>query len=108
MGTPIACSVLFHKWPYQPFLAAAISFLVIFFIWCINFIALQLESPFGDKANDLPMIQMQRDWNKSLSVLMHKKGHRPPSFIFEPEFHRKLELCVSDGTMSRHQNSTVL
>merc|ERR1712048_343283 len=30
--TPVAAAVLFHKWPYQPFLAAAISFLVIFFI----------------------------------------------------------------------------
>ena len=30
--------------------------------WAQNFIALQLESPFGCEPNDLPMHQMQSDW----------------------------------------------
>merc|ERR1712060_681626 len=71
-------------------------------------IALQLESPFGDKDNDLPMIQMQRDWNKSLTVLMQKRGHRPPYFVFDPDIHRQLHTTTSDGTMSCPKPSKVL
>jgi len=99
--TPIACSMLFGSRPHQHVLAACTSFLVIFCVWCINFIALQLESPFGDKDNDLPMEQFQRDWNKSLIVLMTKRGHTPPSFKFDPEEHRQLFVVVSDGSTPR-------
>merc|ERR1712232_1103207 len=105
--TPITCSMMFKTMQLKPFLAGSLSFLIIFFVWCINFIALQLESPFGDKDNDLPMEQMQRDWNKSLTVLLLKRGHRPPTFAFDPDFHRELQLIWSDGS-TRELTSEVL
>jgi hypothetical protein len=98
--TPIACAFLFVGEVRGPILAATISFLVIFVIWSVNFIALQLESPFGDKSNDLPMVQMQREWNKSLSILMFKMGHTPPGFLFDPQVHRQMRIISSDGTES--------
>merc|ERR1712186_226355 len=51
------------------YLAAITCFAVVFPLWCVNFIALQLESPFGDKDNDLPMQQMQIEWNQSIGTL---------------------------------------
>merc|ERR1712232_1424850 len=96
--TPISCSMMFKTMQLKPFIASLLSLLIIFFVWCINFIALQLESPFGDKDNDLPMEQMQRDWNQSLMVLLQKRGHRPPAFEFDPDWHRELHLVWSDGS----------
>merc|ERR1719181_2684535 len=92
---PILCSMLLPK-----YLASACSFGVIFFMWCINFIALQLESPFGEGENDLPMVEMQRDWNKSLGTLLWKRAHKPPDFDFHP-WHRDLSLVMSDGQAPR-------
>lgn len=92
-ATPILCGQLLQR-----NLAAVVAFSVIFFIWCINYIALQLEQPFGSDANDLPMSLMQRDWNKSLGTLLAKRAQRPPSFDFDVHQHRKLEVAMSDGT----------
>lgn len=80
------------------YLATLGSFIVIFFLWCINFIALELEYPFGDGDNDLPMQQFQRDWNKSVGTLLSKKAQHPPKFAFDAETHRMLSLVMSDGS----------
>merc|ERR1719230_1493302 len=39
---PILASILLNRW-----MAFMSCFCVIFFLWCINYIALQLEQPFG-------------------------------------------------------------
>jgi len=83
--------------------AALVSFVLVFFLWCINFIALQLEFPFGERDNDLPMLQFQRDWNKSLGTLLHEKAQRPPTFEFKGPFHRRLDLLMSDGSESKRK-----
>lgn len=100
--TPILCSMLLNRW-----LAAIAAFAVIFFIWCINYIALQLEQPFGSDSNDLPMNQMQRDWNKSLGTLLAKRAQRPPKFTFDTAFHRKLEIAMSDGSSDVRRRMTI-
>jgi len=78
-------------------LASIVAFLVIFFIWCTNYIALELEQPFGDTANGLPMVQLHKDWNKSLATLLHPRGHQPPPFQYEKR-HKRLEITMSDGS----------
>jgi len=92
-AVPILCSMLLHR-----IAAAMTSFLVIFFIWSVNYIALELEMPFGNEANSLPMDQMQRDWVKSLKCLMDKTGREPPTFDFMRR-HRRLETMRSDGNI---------
>jgi len=78
-------------------LAAATCFIVIFFLWCVNFIALQLEAPFGSGDNDLPMDQMQSDWNKSVATLLAKRANHPPAFTYDASTHKDLSLRMSDG-----------
>jgi len=80
-------------------LAAITCFVVVFFMWCLNFIALQLEAPFGIEDNDLPMDQMQDDWNKSVASLLKSSAQTPPKFRFDPIVHRKildLGSCCAD------------
>jgi len=90
----ITFMLLFH-WGITAFVCAAsvqttfwaglISFVVVFSFWSINYIAVELEQPFGDDANDLPLNDMQEDLNKSLSQLMNIEAQQPPSFNFKRE-----------------------
>mmetsp|Transcript_33214 Transcript_33214/g.51686 ORF Transcript_33214/g.51686 Transcript_33214/m.51686 type:complete len:624 (-) Transcript_33214:212-2083(-) len=94
VSTPIFASMM-----TQRTLAPLVCFLVVFFLWCVNFIALQLEYPFGERDNDLPMVQFQRDWNKSIATLLHQRAQKPPRFTMA-NAHRNLELQMSDGSSS--------
>eukprot|EP00929_Paragymnodinium_shiwhaense_P027134 TRINITY_DN15998_c0_g2_i1.p1 TRINITY_DN15998_c0_g2~~TRINITY_DN15998_c0_g2_i1.p1 ORF type:complete len:630 (-),score=115.89 TRINITY_DN15998_c0_g2_i1:130-2019(-) len=85
----------------EPLLAGFCSFCIVFFLWCINFIALQLEMPFGDADNDLPMEQFQSDWNKSIGALLHRRAQMPPHFTFDPERDVMLPVVMSDGSRAK-------
>eukprot|EP00929_Paragymnodinium_shiwhaense_P063305 TRINITY_DN31635_c0_g4_i1.p1 TRINITY_DN31635_c0_g4~~TRINITY_DN31635_c0_g4_i1.p1 ORF type:complete len:614 (+),score=91.36 TRINITY_DN31635_c0_g4_i1:247-2088(+) len=86
------------------FLAYLTVFTVVFFLWCVNFVALELEQPFGDDDNDLPMHDMVADWNKSLATLLAVKAQSPPNFKFDAEQHRTLWVYMSgDGRATRQQ-----
>jgi predicted membrane chloride channel (bestrophin family) len=97
---PLLASILLNRlW------APITCFSVIFFLWSINFIALDLESPFGAEDNDLPMLQMQVDWNKSVATLLAKRANQPPTFEFDPDLHRSLELSMSDGSRPKKKEN---
>ncbi|CAK9043939.1 Hypothetical protein SCF082_LOCUS25041 [Durusdinium trenchii] len=87
---PFWCSMLLSKT-----MAAATSFVVLWMQWCLNFIALQLEAPFGDEPNDLPMDQMILDWNNSLCTLLSPRSQRPPAFEFDPAVHGRWITSLS-------------
>lgn len=92
---PFWCSMLLSKT-----MAAGTSFVVIFFLWCLNFIALQLEAPFGDEPNDLPMDQMILDWNNSLCTLLSPRSQRSPAFEFDPATHDRWITSLSNSIPS--------
>jgi len=78
--------------------AVLVAFFSIFVLWCIHFNALDLEFPFGNQANDLPMHEMQQDWNNSICTLLDKRGVQPPSFKYRPEVHAELSMAMSDAS----------
>merc|ERR1719410_3000012 len=90
----IAFMLLFH-WVITAFICAAsversfwagiLSFIVTFSFWSINYIAVELEQPFGDDANDLPLYEMQADLNASIRSLMDSRAQHPPKFNFRQE-----------------------
>jgi len=67
------------------FWSGAISFIVAFSFWSINYIAVELECPFGDDANDLPLAEMQEDINRCLVGLLDRRAQQPPDFKFRTE-----------------------
>merc|ERR1712227_1119064 len=81
----------------RPF-AVILSFFSIFVLWCIHFNALDLEFPFGTRVNDLPMDEMQQDWNKSICTLLDKRAQRPPNFIYDAPRHEELNIAMSDAS----------
>jgi len=78
--------------------AVLVSFFSIFVLWCIHFNALDLEFPFGTRVNDLPMNELQQDWNKSICNLLADRACRPPKFVYEAETHGELNVAMSDAS----------
>lgn len=81
--TPVVCASMLDTW----FLAGLITFVVITAFWSINYIAIELEMPFGGDANDLPIHDMQRDMNRSLISLIDQRAQRVPKFTFNYSRH---------------------
>eukprot|EP00930_Biecheleria_cincta_P018015 TRINITY_DN14165_c0_g6_i1.p1 TRINITY_DN14165_c0_g6~~TRINITY_DN14165_c0_g6_i1.p1 ORF type:complete len:572 (-),score=82.88 TRINITY_DN14165_c0_g6_i1:29-1597(-) len=87
--------------------AVLLSFFSIFVLWCIHFNAIELEFPFGDRTNDLPMVQLQQDWNDSVWTLLDRRATRPPGFEYQPDLHCDPAMAMSDGTEFGNPRSTV-
>eukprot|EP00931_Biecheleriopsis_adriatica_P120162 TRINITY_DN95292_c0_g1_i1.p1 TRINITY_DN95292_c0_g1~~TRINITY_DN95292_c0_g1_i1.p1 ORF type:complete len:404 (+),score=52.49 TRINITY_DN95292_c0_g1_i1:98-1213(+) len=49
-------------------------------MWSMVFIANEMDQPFGEDANDLPMVEMQKDFNLSLLALMHPLAQEVPVY----------------------------
>jgi len=60
----------------------------------VNYIAVELENPFGDDWNDLPLEEMQDDMNRSLISLLRKHAVRPPKFDFVADRDKDLEKSL--------------
>jgi predicted membrane chloride channel (bestrophin family) len=86
MFTPVLCALAITS----PGWASFVTFLVIFSIWSINYIATELEMPFGSDPNDLPLADMQKDLNLSLIGLFDERAKEPPSFQFNLTVHTEL------------------
>jgi len=75
--------------------AWALTFVVIMSYMSINYIATELEMPYGTDANDLPLIDMQREFNESLKQLMHPSCQLP-HFVFNSHIHGALNVKELD------------
>merc|ERR1712048_1317291 len=84
--TAVVCALEVES-PYFSFIFA---FVITLSFWSINSIAVELEHPFGDDPNDLPLLEMQVDLNKSLCALLRPMAATPPSYQFKRETHASL------------------
>lgn len=57
---------------------AASTFITVFCLWCINLIAVEIEHPFGDDINDLPVHELQEECNEVLLTGVAKDGRHLP------------------------------
>lgn len=49
--------------------ASAYTFVIVFVFWAVHHISVEIELPFGDDPNDLPLVTMNRRFNKRLERL---------------------------------------
>mmetsp|Transcript_58776 Transcript_58776/g.140089 ORF Transcript_58776/g.140089 Transcript_58776/m.140089 type:complete len:611 (-) Transcript_58776:187-2019(-) len=89
---PIICSALTDS----IVLAASGSFLAVFLSCSMNLIASEIELPFGDDANDLPLGEMQQAMNASLLTLMHWRTQQVPVLPTKTPF---LRLALYEDCM---------
>merc|ERR1739848_425086 len=57
----------------------------VFSFWCINHIATEIEQPFGDDANDLPIRELQEEVNHSLLLLLSDMASHTPTIEVSPQ-----------------------
>merc|ERR1712216_95759 len=60
--TPVALSIIMEDISW----CCVLTFISVFSFWCINYIAAEIEMPFGDDANDLPIGRLQERMNACL------------------------------------------
>jgi hypothetical protein len=90
--TPIICAALVQT----PHTAGVITFVVICSFWSVNYIAVELEMPFGEDLNDLPLHHMQRCMNRSLAALQNLEAQEVPEFTFCSDRHNRLSTRIID------------
>ena len=81
--TAMITSQYIHPWYW----AGAITFIAISGFWALFFISAEIDHPFGDDPNDLPLADMQQDWNARLLELIRKERQVPPCYT--PHSHGK-------------------
>eukprot|EP00928_Gymnodinium_smaydae_P055269 TRINITY_DN3885_c0_g1_i1.p1 TRINITY_DN3885_c0_g1~~TRINITY_DN3885_c0_g1_i1.p1 ORF type:complete len:497 (-),score=62.70 TRINITY_DN3885_c0_g1_i1:188-1621(-) len=57
-----------------------LTFMVCLAFWTLNYIAMELEYPFGEDANDLPLANIQEELNERIGLLLHKHTSQAPGF----------------------------
>merc|ERR1719433_162928 len=82
--SPILAGLMMGSGPW----AIVFSFVSTLSYWGTNYIAAEIESPFGDDKNDLPLARMQEDINASIWTMLEVQAQRPPSFKFDKQVHR--------------------
>ncbi|CAE8714198.1 unnamed protein product, partial [Polarella glacialis] len=68
-----------------PFPYAQMISCMLFVHWSLFYIALEIDQPFGEDANDLPIHEMQQEWNNSLLTLLLPYSQVIPSFSITSE-----------------------
>lgn len=68
-----------------------LTFVSVFAFWSLNYIAAEIEMPFGEDQNDLPISQLQEGFNMALRMLLDDVSRNPPAFNFVPELHGSCE-----------------
>lgn len=79
--------------------AGLLTFISQFAFWSINYIAAEIEMPFGDDDNDLPIDELQREMNDCLTNLLHPLIEKSPCFTYQPHQHKKLVTMRSTAAL---------
>jgi len=78
LATPILSSQVVGG----PLWAGAVTFCIVSAFWALLYIALDIEQPFGEDDNKLPVAEMQRSMNESLSLFLEDELRSPPTFSY--------------------------
>jgi len=65
--------------------AAGYTFLIVFVFWSVHHLAIQIEQPFGDAPNDLPLAQVNHRFNKVLVRLLEMTAQETPNLLKKPD-----------------------
>lgn len=62
----------------NPYVAGILCGLVTTVMWCLMFVAQEIDHPFGEDVNDLEVVEMQQIMNTSLLALLHPSAQQTP------------------------------
>lgn len=87
----ITCFVM-CLWTSQAWCAAVFTFISQLCIISVDLIATELENPFGDDPNDLPVHTFHMVFNETLALILHPSAHKPPTI--RPDASMKMDDIV--------------
>eukprot|EP00929_Paragymnodinium_shiwhaense_P017086 TRINITY_DN12600_c0_g1_i1.p1 TRINITY_DN12600_c0_g1~~TRINITY_DN12600_c0_g1_i1.p1 ORF type:complete len:595 (-),score=86.81 TRINITY_DN12600_c0_g1_i1:385-2169(-) len=77
----------------NPAAAFCVSFMSSFVFWSVNYIAIEIERPYGEDSNDLPLDELARTINGALENLLQEKAQTPPSYCRDFTESAELVIC---------------
>jgi len=102
-------------WVVTPFYAAlaiekvwwagVLCFMVSSAFWSLIYIAQEIDQPFGEDANDLPLAEMQMDFNRSLVTLLDMRTQIPPGFDLDALVSRIPDTVKYKGLLTHTTHS---
>lgn len=72
-------------WTTAPVWAAIFTFVQVFILWSLHFIAVEIENPFGVDDNDLDQKRMHADADRRLALLISAPSKRTPTLCTPQE-----------------------
>jgi predicted membrane chloride channel (bestrophin family) len=67
----------------NPVGSAVMAFMVVLTYWSLNYVAMEIEMPYGDDSNDLRLVLMQEQMNTVLKVYLEPYSLKAPHFEFK-------------------------
>jgi len=83
MLTPVVASQVILK----PWWAGIIVFIISTAVWTLFYTAQEIDQPFGDDANDLPVAAMQREFNEKLEYFCQSMASKVPEITMDSGWH---------------------
>eukprot|EP00929_Paragymnodinium_shiwhaense_P042084 TRINITY_DN21843_c0_g1_i1.p1 TRINITY_DN21843_c0_g1~~TRINITY_DN21843_c0_g1_i1.p1 ORF type:complete len:530 (-),score=61.03 TRINITY_DN21843_c0_g1_i1:171-1760(-) len=80
-------------------------FMSAFVFWSLNYIAIEIENPYGEDDNDLPLVQLAASFNSALMNLLQPGAQKPPDYEMDPETSAQMDRRVS---IWRHVDSVAV
>lgn len=74
----VMCPIVTAQWTSSAFWAFVFTFIQVFFFWSLNWIAVEIENPFGEDANDMDAESLQSEMNQHLLLLIKGSTRRTP------------------------------
>eukprot|EP00439_Symbiodinium_sp_Y106_P057472 s4335_g8.t1 len=96
--TPLVASQTVLK----PWWAGIIVFVVSTSYWTLFYIAQEIDQPFGEDANDLPVREMQREFNAKLEFFVQPLSWTVPDFSLDDEDALEVKVLNSSFTLRQH------
>jgi len=69
------------QWVTEPLWAGVFVMIQVFILWSLNLIAVEIENPFGQDANDLNGRHMQVEMNRHLLLLLQPETLKTPQLV---------------------------
>jgi len=77
--TPIVAGYVINSW----WNSAMLTFFVMQSIWCLQITAIEIDQPFGQDPNDLPVVDMMNDFNRHLVLFLQPSVAQPPVYTVQ-------------------------
>lgn len=77
----IITPVILSSWDTFPWVCSVFTIVSVTCLVSLDLVACELENPFGEDPNDLPVVDMQIELNKFLSMLINPNVIQPPDLL---------------------------